>query len=174
MAQKVIKNAPYIDGDKLVQEQIVFIENKKKVEELNETVVLIENIWEDLKSKSGQWKWNKAKYFYWENEATSLEDETIKVQTEAPQPTREIFDNDLEVLEEDSDWTKYWKTLIDKTEENFEIKSKITEDRIDAQKNTLIDYTPGADGAMYEINDKNNIPKRDDKDLITNLQSILF
>ena len=174
MAQKVIKNAPYIDGDKLVQEQIVFIENKKKVEELNETVVLIENIWEDLKSKSGQWKWNKAKYFYWENEVTSLEDETIKVQTEAPQPTQEVFNNDLEVLEEDSDWTKYWKTLINKTEESFEVNSKITEDRIDAQKGTLVDYTPGADGAMYEINDKNNIPKRDDKDLITNLQSILF
>lgn len=174
MAQKIIKNTPYIDGDKLVQEQIVFVEEKKKVNEFNETVVLIENIWDDLKNKSGQWKWNGKKYFYWETEITSLEDETIKVFIEAPHPSLDIFEEGLEISDSDSDWTKYWKAQIEVAKENYEIKSKITEDRIDAQKSALVDYTPGKDGAMYEINDQDIIPKRDDRDLVTNLQSILF
>ena len=70
MAEKIIKNLPYLSYDsekgtwKLLQEQITFVEDKKKVREFEETVVLIEDVWKDLKSTEGEWKWNGKKYFY--------------------------------------------------------------------------------------------------------------
>ena len=178
MAEKIIKNTPYIDGEKLIQEQITFAEDKKKkVVEFTETVVLIENIWDDLKSTSGQWKWNGKKYFYWETEVTSLEDETVKVNIEAPVPTREVFADeegnvDLEVADGDSDWAKYWKTLMTTAEENHESESKIIEDHYKTTQTTLIDYSKEG-GEAYSAYGE-DIPKNDDKDLISNLQSILF
>ncbi len=177
MAQKVVKNIPFIqfneDGScSLVQEQIIFVEEKKKVKEFNETVVLIENVWDDLKSKSGEWKWNGKKYFYWENETTSLEGEIVKIQIEAPLPDRHIFEVDgkidLEILDEDSDWTKYWKKHFKSVEEN---DLKISEDKIDGMKTNLVDYTPGNES--FPDFDP-NISKTDDRDLISNLQNILF
>lgn len=181
MAQKVVKNSPYIHISEegkysLVQEQIVFVEEKKKVKEFNETVVLIGDIWEDLKNKSGNWAWNGKKYFYWEFETTSLDGETVKVKIEAPTPTADVFVNsegkiDLEILEEDSDWVKYWKKLFSTTEENYQEKAKITEDKIDGMKTNLVDYTPGNES--FPEFDPNG-SKTDDHDLISNLQTMLF
>ena len=181
MAQKVVKSSPYIHISEegkysLVQEQVVFVEEKKKVKEFNETVVLIEDIWEDLKNKAGQWKWNGKKYFYWECETTSLEGETVKEMIEAPAPTAEIFTNkegkiDLEILDEDSDWTKYWKKILSTVEVNSETNLKITEEKIDGMKTSLVDYTPGNE-SFPEFNP--NESKTDDQDLISNLQTLLF
>lgn len=181
MAQKIVKNSPYIHISEegkysLVQEQVVFVEDKKKVNEFNETVVLIEDIWEDLKSKSGEWKWNGKKYFYWEYETTSLEGETVKIKIEAPAPSHEVFKDDegkldLEVLDSDSDWAKYWKKAMSTMEENYQSNAKITEDKIDGMKTNLVDYTPGCE-CFPEFDP--NTPKSDDRDLINNLQNILF
>lgn len=181
MAQKVVKSSPYIHISEegkysLVQEQVVFVEEKKKVKEFNETVVLIEDIWKDLKDKAGQWKWNGKKYFYWECETTSLEGETVKEMIEAPVPTAEIFTNeegkiDLEILDEDSDWTKYWKKILSTVEVNSESNLKITEEKIEGVKTNLVDYTPGNE-SFPEFDP--NEPKTDDRDLISNLQTLLF
>ena len=184
MAQKIIKNSPYFHIDEntgktsLVQETITFVENKKKVIEFPETNVIIEDIWEDLKSTSGKWAWNEKKYFYWEVEVTSLEDETVKVKIEAPVPTREVFTNedgnvDFEILDGDSSWTKYWKKEMEKAESNYQVESKITEDRaITAKNQNVVDYTPGKEDFPMIYNE--DFPKSDDKDLIANLQNILF
>lgn len=181
MAQKVVKSSPYIHISEegkysLVQEQVIFVEEKKKVKEFNETAVLIEDIWKDLKDKAGQWKWNGKKYFYWECETTSLEGETIKEMIEAPVPTAEIFTDeegkiDLEILDEDSDWTKYWKKILSTVEVNSESNLKITEEKIDGVKTNLVDYTPGNES--FPGFDPNE-PKTDDRDLISNLQTLLF
>lgn len=182
MAEKIIKGMPFISGNKLCQEQTIFVQvSKRNVQELTETVTLIEDIWEDLKDKSGQWKWNGVKYFYWEIETTSLDDEKVKVSIEAPAPTTEIFTDkesgniDLEVLEGDSDWTKYWKNLMKESEENYQEESKITETKAKTLKTPLVDYTPGAKPEVYEPEwSGKDIDKNDDQDLITNLQNILF
>ena len=182
MAEKIIKNLPYLSYDsekgtwKLLQEQITFVEDKKKVREFEETVVLIEDVWEDLKSTEGEWKWNGKKYFYWECEANSLEDEIVKTQIEAPWPTKEVFMNeegklDLEILDGDSDWSKYWKKSISNMLDNTETMSKISEEKIDGVKTKLVDYTPGCE--CFSDFDP-NAPKTDDRDLINNLQTILF
>ena len=182
MAEKIIKNTPFLQFNEetgkysLIQEQITFVESRKKVREFEETKVLVEDIWEDLKNSNGSWKWNGKKYFYWECEVTSLEDETMKIQIEAPQPTVEVFTNeegkvDLELLDGDSDWTKYWKKIFDTAETNFEEISKISEDKIEGVKSNLVDYTPGNEN-FPEFDP--NTPKTDDRDLINNLQTILF
>lgn len=184
MAEKVIKNTPYFHIDdenkktSLVQENITFVESGKKVKEFQETKVLIEDIWTDLKKSSGEWKSNGKKYFYWEYEVTSLEDETIKVQIEAPVPCREVFaDEDgnvsFEISDSDSAWSKYWKTEMKKAESNYQDESKITEDRAKVMKTNLVDYTPGNE-SFPEINTDGVMPKTDDRDLISNLQNILF
>ncbi len=183
MAEKIIKNMPYLQHDsetgnwKLLQEQVTFVEEKKKVREFEETVVLIENVWEDLKNTNGEWKWNGKKYFYWECDVNSLEDEVVKTQIEAPAPTKEVFMDeegklDLEILDGDSDWAKYWKKSISGMLDNSEVMSKISEEKIEGQPNTtLVDYTPGCE-CFSEFDP--NTPKTDDRDLINNLQSILF
>ena len=181
MAQKVIKNTPYIHISEegkysLVQEQVVFVEEKKKVKEFNETVILIADIWEDLKNKSGEWKWNGKKYFYWECDTTSLEGETVKVKIEAPTPVAEVFADsegkiDLEILDEDSDWAKYWKKAFSVAEENYQSNAKITEEKIDGMKTALVDYTPGNESfPEFDPNES----KTDDHDLISSLQTMLF
>lgn len=184
MAEKVIKNTPYFHIDdenkktSLVQENITFVESGKKAKEFQETKVLIEDIWADLKSSSGEWKSNGKKYFYWEYEVTSLEDEAVKVQIEAPVPCREVFaDEDgnvsFEISDSDSAWSKYWKAEMEKAESNYQDESKITEDRAKVMKTNLVDYTPGNE-SFPEINTDGVMPKTDDRDLISNLQNILF
>ena len=182
MAEKIIKNTPFLQFYEetgkysLVQEQITFVESKKRVREFEETKVLISDVWEDLKNTNGEWKWNNKKYFYWEFEVTSLEGETVKVQIEAPQPTINVFCNeegnvDLEILDSDSNWSKYWKNIFNTVEENFEEISKISDDKIEGLKTNLVDYTPGNE-SFPEFDP--NCSKVDDRDLINNLQTILF
>ena len=60
-----------------------------------------------------------------------------------------------------------------KAESNYQDESKITEDRAKVMKTNLVDYTPGNE-SFPEINTDGVMPKTDDRDLISNLQNILF
>lgn len=113
----------WIYGNSLVQDQILITSDGKSSEN---TVPIIENIWEDLTSLSDshEYKTNKKGYFFWEVNMTSLEDdhETVKVNIECPKPdidTINLFKNP----EPNENWTpeeisenyaKYWITKLAK------------------------------------------------------------
>jgi hypothetical protein len=68
MDSKVIKGQAMIVGDSLVQTQTLILPNGTVAE--NE-VKIIPNIWEDLTSTEGTFKWNAKKtFFYWEYDQT--------------------------------------------------------------------------------------------------------
>jgi hypothetical protein len=61
MDTKIIKGQAWISGNSLVQDQIMIIPG---VDSVSNVVCLIEDIWEDLSSSSGQYKTNGKGYFY--------------------------------------------------------------------------------------------------------------
>lgn len=109
MAKKAITvyGQAFISEDALVQDQILLTETSQS----ENTVVLISNIWDDLKSTTGKWKTGKNGYFYWEVEMTDMEDteKKVKVKISCPKPDPDLFDYNFEVKDSDSDWVKFWK-----------------------------------------------------------------
>ena len=127
--KKLIKGRVWIHNNvSLVQESAELI-NGRKVE--NSAEVLISDIWEDLKSASGQWKQStvEERYFYWEYNYTNAEkgfvDEIAKY--ECPRPTREFFEeifsstdvNDWDIDTLESDWAKYWAKVEKEVDINY-------------------------------------------------------
>ena len=91
---KTIYGQAWVQGDSLVQEQLL-VSSDPKIPVTENVISLIDNIWDNLttdkESSTYGYKTNGKKYFYWEVEVTSLEDETVKVKIEAPVPTREVY-----------------------------------------------------------------------------------
>ena len=127
--KKLIKGRVWIHNNvSLVQESAELI-NGRKVE--NSAEVLISDIWEDLKSASGQWKQStvEERYFYWEYNYTNAEkgfvDEVARF--ECPRPTREFFEeifsstdvNDWDIDTLESDWAKYWAKVEKEIDTNY-------------------------------------------------------
>lgn len=106
----------FISEDALVQDQILFTDKTQS----ENTVVLIPNIWEDLKSTTGKWKEGKSGYFYWEVEMTDTEDteRKIKVKVSCPKPDPSFFKYNFNPAPGDSDWTIYWKKKMKSIEDN--------------------------------------------------------
>ena len=117
---KTIYGQAWVAGDKLLQDQTVIYPEGKYTEN---TVVLIENIWDNLFTHGGsevdgtQYKTNKKGYFYWPVKCTPLysDEETVTVFIECPKPREEQFERLEEVEIQDGedvkeDWAKYWKS----------------------------------------------------------------
>ena len=58
MSELIVKGQAWIVDNKLVQDQITFSDSDTTKNGTTETVTLIENIWDDLFSGSGKYKWN--------------------------------------------------------------------------------------------------------------------
>ena len=106
MAGKTIKGQAWIMGDKLLQDQILLLPGGISS---NNTIALIEDIWKDLTSDNGTFKYNGKNYFYWIYKMTDPEDDSneIEVMLECPRPKDGLFgegpfdDKLRDVLEED-------------------------------------------------------------------------
>ena len=108
---KTIYGQSYISGESLVQDQILLIDVNGRVSKSENTVIIIENIWEDLKDKNGTAKTKRPGTWYWEVDFTDIEDpdSVVKVNINCPKPGPEVFNNDFTIDSSDSDWSKYWK-----------------------------------------------------------------
>lgn len=113
MAQTTtIYGQAFITDDALVQDMIFLIDlGGGKVQKSENTVEIVSDIWEDLKSTTGEAKTDGKGFWYWEVTQTNMQetDKTVTVKYPCPKPTPSTFDNDLEIKTGDSDWTKYWK-----------------------------------------------------------------
>lgn len=111
---KTLYGQAYIMNSSLVQDQIFLVTNGKNVSRSENTVIIIENIWEDLKDKNGSAKKGRPGYWYWEVDMTDIEDPevTAKVHINCPKPGPEVFDNDFSVSSSDSEWASYWKSKM--------------------------------------------------------------
>jgi hypothetical protein len=93
MSELVIKGQAWICNDQLIQDQVVFSDSENASDNgASRTVVLIDNIWDDLFSGAGTYKWNGKNYFYWEYEMTDTTSDTgdvITVKYECPVLTYE-------------------------------------------------------------------------------------
>lgn len=116
---KTILNFPFIDQNKLVQDQILLVNVNGQVQQTQANVVLIENIWDDLLEGSSV-KHAKKDSWYWEYEITDMEDtdKTVKVHVEAPIPGPEVFGFNFEEGSGDSDWAAYWKAKMKAVEDS--------------------------------------------------------
>lgn len=114
---KTIYGQAFISGNSLLQDVILLTDSTQS----ENTIEIIKDIWEDLKSTSGKSKTNKKGYWYWEIDATDMEDTdvTVKVKFECPKPDPSVFDNDLEDKTGDSDWTKFWKEKMRQTRDSL-------------------------------------------------------
>ena len=108
---KSIYGQAYIMGESLVQDIIFLVTNGKTTSRSENTVIVIENIWEDLLSSSGKAKEGRPGYWYWEVDMTDIEDPdtTVKMKINCPKPGPEVFDYNYEPSENDSEWAAYWK-----------------------------------------------------------------
>ena len=123
---RTIKGQLSIIGNSLAQDQILlYTTDGKTVSQTDGMVTLIQDIWEELKNPAGTCKTNKKGYWYWEFDVTDTETEKdIKIKFECPRPEPEVFwdetkkDFDFKEGKNDSDWTKYWKTIMRRSEES--------------------------------------------------------
>lgn len=118
---KTVYGQAFIQDDSLVQETITFTEGQSDC--TNGINTIIPNIWTDLMSASGEYKFNDRKnYFYWEYDMTSLEDDdiTVKVNFNCPQPKEGLLTPDMEDSEVEGEWAKYWLEKIKTATENAE------------------------------------------------------
>lgn len=118
--EKIIKCQAYICGNSLVQEQIKLYPYGST----DMTVVLIENIWDDLTSASGTYQVGvkKAGYFYWEYQMTDSEDDNIEVTVhhECPRPKDGLFMPPYDPDAVEGDYAKYWVEKMREASENYE------------------------------------------------------
>lgn len=154
----------YPRKDSLVQEQLLVI---PKQDITTNTVTLIENIWDDLKSE-GTYKWNGKKYFYWEYKMTYTENEDVEVAVkfECPRPYNDFFSEEDTEETVIGDYAKYWIKRYKTAEENFEYKESI-------QKKDII-FPPtqyvNSNGELVEV-DEIKVSNNDIGD-ITNLLNL--
>ena len=108
---KTIYGQAYIINNSLVQDQILLVTDGKVISRSENTVIIIEDIWEDLKDKNGSARKGRPGYWYWEVDMTDIDDPevTAKVFIGCPKPGPEVFDNDFTISPDDSEWSSYWK-----------------------------------------------------------------
>ena len=130
MTSKTIKGQAWIMGNKLLQDQTLILSNG---ETSNNTVALVEDIWKDLTSDSGTYKYNGKSYFYWTYKMTSMEDDNteVEVMIECPRPKDGLWGDgpfDKELATAKGDWAKYWlkkfKTAYDNAVNSQTIQPK--------------------------------------------------
>lgn len=126
---RIIKGQAFIIGDALVQEQILITPGNTST---SNTVELIKNIWEDLKT-DGTYKSNKKKnYFFWEYKMTDTENENseVTIKFECPQPKEGLFEEPYDPDTVEGDYAKYWVKKLKTSTENYEYKAAIQKKEI--------------------------------------------
>lgn len=119
---RVVFGQPYLSGKSMLQDQILMIILPNgSVTSSNNLVVLIPDIWEDLKKSTGKYliKQAKGNVWFWDDKDLMVTDteteKNVNFKLQIPTPPIEIFRNektggiDLEVKSGDNDWVKYWK-----------------------------------------------------------------
>jgi hypothetical protein len=166
MDSKVIKGQAMIVGDSLVQTQTLILPNGTVAE--NE-VKIIPNIWEDLTSTEGTFKWNAKKtFFYWEYDQTDSEDDTneVKVIIECPKPKKGMYEEPYEIQNNSSEWEKFWLNKFKTAQKNYEEAYAIQKKEIIFPESQYVNQ----EGEQVVVNKK--IVENDDLGDISNLLSI--
>lgn len=161
---RIVKGQAWIQGDKLVQEQILITPGS--VSSTN-VVALIENIWEDLIG-TGTYKTNGRGYFYWEYKMTDTEDDNVEmvVKFECPKPKEGLFQEPYDPSKCSGEYSKYWVGRLKTAVDNFELKSTVQRKEVIFPGTTYVD----SKGDVVELEDT----KFSNNDLgdITNLLNI--
>lgn len=113
----------------LVQDQILVVAG---VGSFSNTVVLIDDIWEDLTSASGQYQTNGNGYFYWEYQQTTIDDDDVEVtvKLECPKPKEGLFTAPYDPDSVEGEYAKYWVAKIKLATDNYEYKMAIQKKEI--------------------------------------------
>ena len=119
MESKTLKGQAWIQGDQLVQEQVLVVPGQATS---TAVVTVIDNIWEDLKSETGKWKTNDKGYFYWEYKQTDIsnDDVEVTVKLECPRPKEDTFEYPYNPESVSGKWAKYWVERLKTASENYE------------------------------------------------------
>lgn len=161
---RIVKGQAWIQGDKLVQEQILITPGSVS---LTNVVALIENIWEDLIG-TGTYKTNGRGYFYWEYKMTDTEDDNVEmvVKFECPKPKEGLFQEPYDPSKCSGEYSKYWVGRLKTAVDNFELKSTVQRKEVIFPGTTYVD----SKGDVVELEDT----KFSNNDLgdITNLLNI--
>jgi len=118
---KTIKGQAWIEGEDLVQEQVMLIPGKAAI---TNVVAIISNIWDDLTSASGTYHTGvkKAGYFYWEVTMTDSENDEVEITVpfECPRPKEGLFTAPYDPEAVEGDYAKYWVQRMKEASENYE------------------------------------------------------
>jgi hypothetical protein len=153
---KLIKGQAWISGNSLVQDQIMVVPG---VDSFSNTICLIQDIWADLTSSSGQYKTNsKGDYFYWEVKQTTVDnpDVEITVNFECPRPKEGLFEPPYDPDSVQGDYAKYWVSKFKATEENFNDKATIQKKEVIFPETEYMSFTDGEFKHVEEKEVKNN------------------
>lgn len=145
---KLIKGQAWIYNDvkadgtiksSLVQDQIMVVPG---VDSFSNTVCLIDDIWADLTSTSGQYKTNNKGYFYWEYKQTLVDnpDVEVTVNFECPKPKEGLLTG---LSADKGDYVKYWLGKFKTAEDNYEEKIAIQKKEIKFPKSEYLDWETG-------------------------------
>lgn len=196
MDSKNILGVPYYSGDSLVQDVILLYLEKtvndqgeviqtKRVKETSSNVILLNNIWDSLKSgntitlditggdyevtvKSCGPKSSSKKSWYFKVKYTDPNPESTSgvayFDLPIPTPKPEVFGFNFEEDGGDSDWSKYWKQQMKQTEQsNYNGINALLNEKVEMRnaRNTQkmeLQYEGGElSGAEYTENDPEEV-----------------
>lgn len=165
MDTKIIKGQAWIEGNNLVQEQITFTATGH---DSCETVILVENIWDDLTKENHLYKVGKPGYYYWDYKMTDTEDDTIEkdIMFECPKPKFDLFSEPYDPETVNGEYAKYWVQKLKTTQENMDKCSSIQ------RKEILFAGTSYTDQKGDIITIEDTVENNTDLGDITNLLSL--
>lgn len=137
-----ILGIPYINGNSLMQDVILlYTLDGKKVNETSSNVILIKDIWKDLKTNevgsrnlevSGEYsvelkasgpKNSNKKFWFYRIKYTNMDPENPKkfafFDLPLPTPNPHVFEFDFEPNESDTEWAKYWRGVMKASEDSL-------------------------------------------------------
>lgn len=126
----------------LVQDTITFDVGK----ETSAVEVIIEDIWEDLTSASGKYKFNSKKdYFYWEYKMTDISDDNLEVTVnfDCPRPIEGIFEEPYDPESVSGEYAKYWVEKLKTVSDNYENAAAIQRKEVVFPGTEAINYSTG-------------------------------
>ena len=156
---KLIKGQAWIQGDSLVQEQLLLIPGCPVSENI---VSLIDNIWDNLTADAGSsvygYKTNGKKYFYWEVKMTDSSDDNVEVtvRIECPKPKEGLFTSPYDPDKVTGEYAKYWVKKFQEAEKNNEESFAIQKKVVTFPTSNLVDYSTGEHYETEEIKISNN------------------
>lgn len=128
MSSKTIKGQAWIQGDSLVQEQILIAPG---LASSTNVISLIPDIWADLTSGAGKYKTNGKGYFWWEIKVTDMnEDSEVTIKYECPRPKEGLYLEPYDLSKADGEYSKYWIGRLKAAVANYEASSAIQKKEI--------------------------------------------